>query len=179
MVSKLTTGSNRSLRSLGRAKALPLDNHYAPRVRMHIDTATRNDYLALIEIWESSVRATHNFLDEDDIEYLKPLILEHYFDAVDLRVAKDESNAIVGFIGVAEHNIEMLFISPSHRSKGIGALLLKNAIKNQGARKVDVNEQNPDATGFYEHLGFSIIGRSPLDGQGKPFPLLHMELTEI
>ncbi len=146
---------------------------------MRIDTATQSDYLALIEIWESSVRATHDFLGEDNIKYLKPLILEHYFDAVDLRVAKDESNAIVGFIGVAEHNIEMLFISPSHRNKGIGSLLLKNAIKNQDAQKVDVNEQNPDATGFYEHLGFSVTGRSPLDGQGNPFPLLHMVLAGI
>lgn len=146
---------------------------------MQIDTATKNDYSALIEIWESSVRATHDFLDEDNISFLKPLILEHYFDAVDLRVAKDESNVIVGFIGVAEQNIEMLFISPSHRKKGIGSLLLKNAIKNQDARKVDVNEQNPDATGFYEYLGFSVSGRSPLDGQGNPFPLLHLELTGI
>ncbi|WP_331345887.1 acetyltransferase [Cellvibrio sp. UBA7661] len=144
---------------------------------MKIDTATKSDYLALIEIWESSVRATHDFLSEENINYLKPRILEHYFDAVDLRVAKDESNTIVGFIGVAEQNVEMLFVSPSHRNKGIGSFLLKNAIKNQGARKVDVNEQNPNATGFYEHLGFRVIGRSPLDGQGNPFPLLHLELT--
>ncbi|UTW09821.1 acetyltransferase [Pseudomonas benzenivorans] len=146
---------------------------------MQIDTATKSDYWALIEIWGSSVRATHDFLGEDNIKSLKPLMLDHYFDAVDLRVAKDESNAIVGFIGVAEQNIEMLFISPSHRNKGIGSLLLKNAIKNQGARKVDVNEQNLDATGFYEHLGFSVTGRSPLDGQGNPFPLLHLELAGV
>ena len=73
----------------------------------------------------------------------------------------------------------MLFISPEHRNKGIGSLLLKNAIKTQDAQKVDVNEQNPDAIGFYENLGFSVVGRSPLDGQGNPFPLLHLELTGI
>jgi putative acetyltransferase len=146
---------------------------------MQVDTATRNDYSALIEIWESSVRATHEFLGEDDIQSLKPLILDHYFDAVDLRVAKDESSEIVGFIGVAERNIEMLFISPLHRNKGTGSLLLKNATENQSARKVDVNEQNPDAIGFYEHLGFRVTGRSPLDGQGNPFPLLHLKLSGI
>lgn len=146
---------------------------------MQINTATKNDYFTLIEIWESSVRATHDFLSEDHIQSLKPLILEHYFDAVDLRVAKDEDDHIVGFIGVAEQNIEMLFISPSHRGKGIGALLVKNAIKHQRARKVDVNEQNPNAAGFYQHMGFRVVGRSPLDGQGKPFPLLHLELTSV
>ena len=39
---------------------------------------------------------------------------------------------------------------------------------------VDVNEQNDDAVGFYASLGFSVVGRSPTDGGGRPFPLLHM-----
>ena len=145
---------------------------------MQIDTTTKAEYLELIEIWESSVRATHDFLNDEYISSLKPLILEHYFDAVDLRVAKNSNNKITGFIGVAECNVEMLFISPDSRNKGVGSLLLKNAIETQSANKVDVNEQNPDAIGFYKHLGFSVIGRSPLDGQGNPFPLIHMELTE-
>lgn len=73
----------------------------------------------------------------------------------------------------------MLFILPSYRGQGIGELLTNYAIKNQGATKVDVNEQNPQAVGFYEHVGFRVVGRSATDGQGKPFPLLHMELNKI
>lgn len=145
---------------------------------MQIDTTTKAEYLELIEIWESSVRATHDFLSYENISSLKPLILEHYFDAVDLRIAKNNSNKITGFIGVADCNVEMLFISPDYLNQGIGSLLLKNAIENQSANEVDVNEQNPDAIGFYKHLGFSVIAHSPLDGQGNPFPLIHMELTE-
>lgn len=143
---------------------------------MKIEKASKSDYVTLIEIWEKSVRATHHFLPEENIASLKPLILEHYFDAVDLRVAKNANNHIVGFIGVAQSNIEMLFISPDFRNCGVGSLLSKNAIQHQSATKVDVNEQNEDAIGFYQHLGFKVIGRSPLDGQGNPFPLLHMEL---
>jgi putative acetyltransferase len=158
----------------------PLKGRYvSQRFNMKIDKTTKAEYLELIEIWESSVRATHNFLSDENILSLKPLILEHYFDAVELRVAKNDHNKITGFIGVAESNIEMLFIAPDHRNKGVGSLLLKNAIKNQSAKKVDVNEQNPDAVGFYKHLGFSVVGRSALDGQGNPFPLIHMALTEI
>jgi len=145
---------------------------------MKIDTTTKADYLELIAIWESSVRATHDFLSDENILSLKPLILEHYFDAVDLRVAKNENDEVTGFIGVAECNVEMLFIAPEYRNSGVGSLLLKNAIENQSANKVDVNEQNPDAIGFYEHLGFRVVGRSPLDGQGNPFPLIHLELAE-
>ena len=145
---------------------------------MKIENTSKEDYLTLIDIWEKSVRATHDFLPEENIQTLKPLILKHYFDAVDLRVVKTDEAMIVGFIGVADGNIEMLFISPEYRNCGIGSLLLKNAIETQVATKVDVNEQNPDAIGFYQRLGFTVIGRSELDGQGNAFPLLHMELRK-
>jgi len=145
---------------------------------MLVETVTKNHYLELIEVWEASVRATHHFLSEEDITSLKPLILAHYFDAVDLRLVKNKEDKIIGFIGVAATNVEMLFIAPQYQNQGIGTLLLKYAINHQQAQKVDVNEQNPDAVGFYQHLGFNIIGRSPLDGQGNPFPLLHMALSK-
>ncbi|MDH4418947.1 MAG: acetyltransferase [Acidovorax sp.] len=143
---------------------------------MTIDIAVKTDHLKLIEIWEKSVRATHDFLAEEDLQNLKPLILEHYFDAVDLRCAKDAQGEIQGFCGVLDGNIEMLFISPDARGKGIGAILSAHAIKEQGASKVDVNEQNEQALGFYQHIEFKVIGRSPVDGQGKQYPLLHMVL---
>ncbi len=145
---------------------------------MKIENAEKQHYPVLIEIWEASVRATHDFLPEEDVAALKPLILNQYFDAVDLKYAKDESGTLLGFCGVHEGNIEMLFVAPSSRGTGIGRRLTENAIQNQGATKVDVNEQNPQAVGFYEHLGFVVVGRSPLDGQGRPYPLLHMKLND-
>lgn len=146
---------------------------------MNIENVEKSDHLKLIEIWEASVRATHDFLSEEYLQEIKPLILEQYFDAVDLRCAKASDGEILGFCGVHDGNIEMLFISPDARGKGIGSLLASHAIKAQGATKVDVNEQNEQALGFYRHIGFSVTGRSPLDGQGKPYPLLHMELQTI
>ncbi len=143
---------------------------------MNIEKVAKADHLTLLEIWEGSVRATHHFLAEDDLQQLKPLILEQYFDAVDLRCAKNSNGEILGFCGVDDGNIEMLFIAPAVRGKGIGALLASNAIHEQGASKVDVNEQNAQALGFYQHLGFKVTGRSPVDGQGKAYPLLHMAL---
>ena len=143
---------------------------------MKIENVEKADHLELLEIWEASVRATHDFLKEEDLQQLKPLILEQYFDAVDLRCAKNSKGEILGFCGVHDGAIEMLFISPDARGKGGGALLAAHAIKEQGATKVDVNEQNEQAKGFYLHIGFSVIGRSALDGQGKAYPLLHMAL---
>ncbi len=55
-------------------------------------------------------------------------------------------------------------------------MLLQYAIEQLGVTKVDVNEQNPQAVGFYEHMGFKVVSRSPLDDMGKPFPILHMTL---
>ena len=146
---------------------------------MKIESADSKDYLELIKVWEASVRATHDFLPEEEIEVLKPVILENYFDAVDLTCIKDSKGNIQKFCGVHDGNIEMLFISPAAMGSGIGRLLTKNAIENQGATKVDVNEQNDRAFDFYRQLGFKVIGRSPLDGQGKPYPILQMALSTI
>ncbi|MGE4558221.1 MAG: GNAT family N-acetyltransferase [Desulfovibrionaceae bacterium] len=143
---------------------------------MRIVAAEKNDYLQLVEIWEVSVRATHDFLSEEDIQFFKPLILHEYLAAVDLYCMVDASDGMHGFLGVAERKIEMLFLAPQSRGKGIGRMLLEFAIAELGANKVDVNEQNPAAVGFYEHMGFKTLSRSPVDGAGKPFPLLHMAI---
>jgi Acetyltransferases len=135
-----------------------------------------NDYETLITIWENSVRATHDFLKEEDLQFYKPLILNKYFHHVRLFCHKDGNLEITGFMGIAEDNLEMLFINPVFRGKGIGKELLIYAIEQQQVKRVDVNEQNAQAAGFYTHMGFRIVNRSEFDGAGKPYPILHMEL---
>lgn len=144
---------------------------------MKIETPTSENYQEMLALWENSVRATHSFISEDDITFFKPIIIEQAFPNVALRIIKNAQGEIKGFIGVSDHNIEMLFVLNEARGKGIGKALLRYAVDNMSATKVDVNEQNPAATAFYQHLGFTVIARSPLDGMGKPFPLLHMQLS--
>ncbi|MEM6377950.1 MAG: GNAT family N-acetyltransferase [Bacteroidota bacterium] len=139
----------------------------------HVDQA---EYPAIVQVWEASVRATHHFLKEADIQYFKPLILNTYLDVVDLRYARDSNKKILGFLGVAEQNLEMLFIAPECRGQKIGKTLLDYAITNLEVTKVDVNEQNEQAVGFYQYYGFELVGRSELDASGKPYPILHMAL---
>lgn len=145
------------------------------KVEFKIVPADKDDYAEIADVWEASVRATHDFLTEKDIEDLRPLVLNRYLDAVNLDCVKNTAGEIVGFIGILDDRIEMLFIDPKYRGKSVGKFLTRYALEEVGATKVDVNEQNPQAIGFYEHLGFEIIGRSPLDGQGRPFPLLHLK----
>lgn len=146
-------------------------------VNMLISRTGPRDYNELILLWERSVRATHAFLVERDILRLRDLILDPYFDAVDLFCARDENGAITGFIGIAKQRIEMLFVDPTRMGQGIGRALVVDAITTHGITDVDVNEQNPDAVGFYQRMGFIVFGRSETDGEGNPFPILHMRLA--
>lgn len=132
------------------------------------------DYPRLIEIWESAVLHTHDFLKEEDFLYYKKQ-LPVYFQYVTL-IGFEQDGVLVGFMGVAEGNLEMLFIDNKYRGAGIGKKLITYAIDNLQVTKVDVNEQNVQAVGFYEYMGFNIYKRSNLDGEGKEYPILHMQL---
>lgn len=142
-----------------------------------ISDIKKSEYPEVLKVWEASVRATHDFLQEEDIAYFKPLILEHYLDAVKLKAWRDENNKIIGFSGVADGNLEMLFIHPDSRGKGIGKALLEYSITNLNVTKVDVNEQNEQAVGFYLKQGFIQIGRSEKDPTGKSYPILHLQFN--
>jgi putative acetyltransferase len=130
----------------------------------------------LLALWERSVRATHEFLTEDDIVGLRPHVAEALGDdALELWVLADAGDVPIGFMGLAGSDIAALFLEPAHRGRGGGRRLVEHAQSLRGgALTVDVNEQNPAATGFYEALGFVVTGRSPLDPAGRHFPMLHM-----
>ncbi|SEH91382.1 putative acetyltransferase [Paenimyroides aquimaris] len=145
-------------------------------MKYKISDIKKDEYNEVIQVWEASVRATHLFLKEEDIQYFKPLILNTYLDAVALKCVKNETDKIIGFLGVAEQNLEMLFIHPDYRGKHVGKTLVNFAITEMNIKKVDVNEQNEQAVGFYKKCGFETINRSELDSSGKPYPILHMEL---
>lgn len=141
-----------------------------------INPLNSDHYLELINIWEKSVRATHHFLTEDDVQFYKPLILNEYFRQVQLFGITD-GQILVGFIGLEGRNIQMLFLDPDKRGKGFGKLLVHFAMENFAAKYVDVNEQNEEAVGFYRHLGFSPVARYDHDAAGKPYPVLSMALA--
>lgn len=48
------------------------------------------------------------------------------------------------------------------------------AAERYGVRELTVNGQNPQAVGFYEHLGFSVWKRTERDEEGGEYPLLYM-----
>ncbi len=128
----------------------------------------------LLNVWEGSVKATHHFLSEKEIETIKNYVPQALHEIPHLIVAEDETKAPVGFMGIADQHLEMLFIAPEVRGKGLGKQLLNYGIEAYSVRSLAVNEQNPLAKGFYEHMGFQVYKRTEIDEQGNPYPLLYM-----
>lgn len=148
---------------------------------MHIyETTIRPPELIeqLTSIWENSVRETHKFLNETAIQTFKKNMPKILTEVPHLIVAEDSGNPIA-FIGLTENEIDMLFVDSNLRGSGIGKKLIVYSIEYFQANQVSVNEQNPQAVGFYRHLGFKTYKRTETDGLGNPYPTLYMKLTSI
>ncbi|MEB4615992.1 acetyltransferase [Leucobacter sp. M11] len=133
------------------------------------------EYPALVAIWRGAVDVTHDFLAGSDRDEIESKLESDYFPAVTLHVAERDGQP-VGFSGVLDGNLEMLFVDAALRKGGIGTALLAHALSELGVSKVDVNEQNVSAAGFYLHRGFELFDRSETDEAGRPYPLLHLQL---
>ena len=144
-----------------------------------IEQASQKVYDELLSIWEEAVRSTHHFLTEADIQFYKPLIRHEYLAAVRLYIIREDSGTIAAFMGLSNDCIEMLFVRPNAHGHGYGSRLVEFAIRKKRIYKVDVNEQNAAALGFYLHMGFETTGRDALDATGKPFPILHLQIPPI
>ena len=110
------------------------------------EAANRNQNVInhLVNVWEASVRATHLFLS-DDLAGVTHLI-----------IAEDENGAPIAFMGIENGTLEMLFVAPKERGKGVGKRLILYGIERCGVERLAVNEQNPQAKGFYERMGFQV-----------------------
>lgn len=144
---------------------------------IEVRRARAEDRGVLLDLWKRSVRATHGFLTEEDIAALRPLVARELAgEDIAWWVAVAPGGEVVGFLGYTSDTIEGLFVDPDRRGEGIGRRLVAHAESlAAGPLAVDVNEQNEAALGFYRSLGFELVGRSPTDSGGRPFPLLHLK----
>lgn len=131
----------------------------------------------LLRVWEDSVRATHLFLSDGEITNIREYVPQALTGIAHLIIAEDDAGEPVAFMGIQEGSLEMLFIENAQRGKGIGRKLLEYGIEKHAVERLAVNEQNPQAKGFYEHMGFAVYKRTDLDELGNPYPLLYMSRT--
>lgn len=130
----------------------------------------------LIDVWKRSVRETHLFLSNEEIEEIKNFVPMALKSVPHLIIENDVNGVPIAFMGIDDGKLEMLFIDPRERGKGLGRKLLEHGITNYGVKEVVVNEQNPQVKGFYEYMGFKVYERSEIDEQGNPYPILFMKL---
>ena len=128
----------------------------------------------LLQVWEKSVRATHLFLSDEEVKAIKNYVPQALSGIAHLLIAENEAGRPVAFMGVEDGVLEMLFITPEERGRGLGKQLIRCGIENYGVERLAVNEQIPQAKGFYEHMGFKVYKRTETDELGNPYPLLYM-----
>ena len=143
-----------------------------------IDVNERTEVLInqLLEVWEDSVKATHLFLSNEEINDIKEYVPQAISRVAHLVIIENESHQPIAFMGIEDKKLEMLFIKNNERGKGLGKQLLNYGIENYNVNELAVNEQNLNSKGFYEYMGFKTYKRTELDEQGNPYPILYMRL---
>lgn len=128
-----------------------------------------------LEIWACAVDATHDFLSAEDRLAIGEEVAG-FLPETPMTLAADAADRALGFMIVDNGSVEALFVDAACHGQGVGKALIEYATRVLGARRLEVNEQNAGARGFYRRMGFREIGRKELDGQGRPYPLIVMEL---
>ena len=134
-----------------------------------------DDVERLFDVWHSAVEATHDFLIPEDHAEIAALVRDQYLPVADLDVAIDENGLPLAFMGMTGNEIDALFVHADARGTGVGRLMVEHAFATSPVIRTEVNEQNAQGVAFWEHMGFRRIGRTEVDGQGRPYPLLQME----
>jgi putative acetyltransferase len=143
---------------------------------MHIRPVRPTEHDELVSIWLRSVRATHTFLTEPEIQALLPETTAALAPGgvLELWILAEDDERPVGFMGLVGSDVAALFLDPVVRRRGGGRSLIEHARTHRGPLTVEVNEQNPDAVRFYEAMGFRTVERTRTDGDGRPYPILRM-----
>jgi putative acetyltransferase len=129
-----------------------------------------------VDLWERSVRATHDFLQASDIEALRPQVAQELrMPTIGWWLLRQHGRRPCALLGESAGTIEGLFVDPAMLRRGAGTLLIEHVQRlYPGDLRVDVNEQNQRAVRFYRALGFQPFSRSETDSEDRPFPVLHM-----
>lgn len=135
---------------------------------IRIRQSTPADGERAVQIWRGAVDVTHDFLKAE---------VQSFLPAAPLWLAVDADDRPIGVMLLDGTSMEALFIDPAYRGTGVGRALVAHALKRHPVLTTEVNEQNEQAVGFYERLGFVPTGRSERDGQGRAYPLIHLRFA--
>ena len=132
-----------------------------------------SDGNAVVDLWRRAVDATHDFLSAEDRRAIDAEVAG-FLPQAPLLLAVDDQDRPQGFMLLDGSHMEALFIDPDVHGQGIGRQLVERALAQHRTLTTDVNAQNAQALGFYLRMGFVETGRSEVDSQGRPYPLIHL-----
>lgn len=138
-----------------------------------IRPARAADGARLLDIWRRAIDATHDFLKAADRAAIDAEVSTFLPNAA-AWLATDPDDRAIGFMAIEGAHMEALFIDPDWHGQGIGRRLVEHALSLHPILTTDVNGQNAQAITFYERMNFARTGRSDTDGQGRPYPLIHL-----
>src|ERR1700724_2707528 len=81
--------------------------HRAPTIREAVPSGRDT----LLDIWLRSVRATHTFLTEEDIQALLPEVRDA-LGKLELWILCSQDSRPIGFLGLSGPKVEALFMAP-------------------------------------------------------------------
>ena len=142
---------------------------------MQVRPSTPEDGERVVRIWSEAVDATHHFLSPEDREAIGREV-DAYLPSAPLTLITDANGLPIGFMALSDGHLDALFVDPAYHGFGAGRRLVEYAAASHPVLTVNVNAENEAALGFYLHLGFEETGRSPVDDQGRPYPLIHLRL---
>jgi putative acetyltransferase len=140
---------------------------------MKLRQAAPADGVRVMEVWRRAVDATHHFLTPEDRRAIDAEVAA-FLPGAPLDLAVDDTGRVIAFMLLEGNRMEALFVDPDYHRRGVGRMLVEEALRRHPDLATDVSEQNVAALGFYERLGFARRGRSAVDGQGRPYPLIHL-----
>ena len=134
-----------------------------------------SDLAAYYHVTEETIRRDLDKLEKEGYA-TKTYVPQALREVPHLIAAWGENGTPVAFMGIAGEKLEMLFLAPEERGRGLGRALVQYGMEHYGIREVTINEQNLQARGFYARMGFRAYERLDHDEQGKPYPILKMRL---
>ncbi|WP_162561256.1 GNAT family N-acetyltransferase [Methylobacterium terrae] len=140
------------------------------KVQIECRTAHQNDLDTIAQVWHDSAASSDASPGVVPLAEFRARINIELADAWTLTVALVEGQ-IVGLLAlkIADGVLDQLFVLPSAQRKGVGSLLLKQAMDAMPAGfTLRTASMNTGARSFYERMGLTLVSEGHHPRQGYP-----------
>lgn len=128
-----------------------------------------NDLTVVMEIWLDSNIKAHYFIPKDYWISNYPVVKEMLPQAEVYVYEEEDTQQIIGFIGLTDNYIAGIFVKESAQSRGIGTQLLNYVKEIKTNLSLNVYQKNVRAISFYQKEQFIIQSENTDENNEKEF----------